>query len=56
MTASPLRAAGWPPIRTVALPIATVPRLAGGTWKLTPGGVGMWDGLALAVEPTTAAG
>src|SRR6185369_12141822 len=48
--------AGCPPILTVALPIATVPRLPGGVWKLVPGGVGMCAGELVAVEPTTAAG
>src|SRR5215203_152195 len=51
---SPARAAGLPPMKTVALPWRTVPRSAGGFWNGPPWG--MWAGVLVAVEPTTAAG
>src|SRR3954451_3385223 len=56
MTVSPLRAAGFLLIMTVALPFWTVPRFAGGVWKAVPGGVGRCGGTLSAVLPTVAAG
>src|SRR5215510_12044673 len=50
---SPARAACFPLIKTVALPVVIVPCIEGGVWKLVPGG-GTW--LVLPPLPATAAG
>ncbi len=51
---SPLRAAGWPLIITVLLPMMIWPLLAGGFWNGPPWG--MWGGMLSAVELRIAAG
>ena len=56
MAISPLRAAIFPLIFTVALPSLIVALFAGGFWKAVPGGVGMCDGVLSAVLVTVAAG
>src|SRR6185503_18848254 len=56
MIESPTRAAGRPPIRTVALPRMIRPSLVAGTAGATPGGVGMWGGTFCRPAPSTAAG
>src|SRR5947207_15228054 len=54
ITGSPTRAAGLLLISTVALPLATVPELVGGTWNDPPGG--MCGGEFVSVLPAVAAG
>lgn len=56
MTVSPTRAAGFPSIRTVALPMMILPSLVGGTPGAVPGGVGTWGGTFCSPLPSTAAG
>jgi hypothetical protein len=51
---SPLRAAGFLLMNTVALPATIAPLFDGGTWNGPP--TGMWGGVLVAVEPTVAAG
>jgi hypothetical protein len=51
---SPLRAAGFPLIRTVALPMRIVARFVGGRTKDPP--AGMWGGRLVAVLLTVAPG
>src|SRR5262249_5992924 len=51
---SPLRAAPLPLMSTVALPSWIVALFDGGFWNGPPWGT--WDGVFVAVEPTTAAG
>jgi len=55
-TLSLLRAAAFPPMKTVALPMKTSPELDGGFWNPVPGGVGTWAGELEAADPFTAAG
>jgi hypothetical protein len=55
LTWSPIRAAGRPPIKTVALPFKTVPSwLGGGGPQGLPGG--MCGGTCVNPQPMTAAG
>src|SRR6266581_4489506 len=56
MTVSPTRAAGLPPMSTVALPIMIFPSLVGGTAGAVPGGVGRCGGTFCRPLPSTAAG
>src|ERR1035438_119295 len=53
---SPLRAAIFPLIFTVGLPILMVALFEGGLENPVPGGVGMWGGVLSAVRSTVAAG
>src|ERR1035441_3410010 len=53
---SPLRAAIFPLIFTVGLPILMVALFEGGLENPVPGGVGMWGGVLSAVLSTVAAG
>jgi hypothetical protein len=53
---SPFLAAIFPLIATVALPVRIWPWFDGGTWKLTPGGIGRCTGVLAAVLFAVAAG
>lgn len=53
---SPILAAGLLLISTVALPLIILLLFCGGAWKVVPGGVGVCDGLFVAVLVSIAAG